>query len=205
MDYYEKLATTIKQYEQLFQKEVTSAYSGFIQENSFNILKEYAALLSKSYQNLVNNNISEHLQSILSDFADKISIACKTTDDSIVEPTKAADPPLELTKKKRRHYTVMDIITILSFLLTLIQFFTSMLDSCHEEVTHKEEMEVITEQRDYIALIYEQLLTILDNTAQAPSPTPSIEPVPPSSPSVPVSAPDGTQEDPDISAGKNEN
>lgn len=112
----------------------------------------------------------------------------------IEEPESTSVAISEDTPRKR--YTVQDVIAVLTLLLTLFQMLTSAIDSKRTEALQQkeiqimeEELRVMEEQRDYVASLCEELLTILDESESTPSPSPTLEPAPPMSDTAEISVP----------------
>lgn len=124
-----------------------------------------------------------------------------TTPEVIEEPECTSTAVSEDIPNKR--FTFQDVIALLSLLLTMLGMLTSAIDSRQAEIRHHQEMQIkeeelrlkekelclMEEQRDYVASVCEQLLTILDDSESTPSPSPTLEPTPPMSDTAEISFP----------------
>lgn len=140
------------------------------------------------------------LSALASSFPDLVIDSYSTSPISKVE----TDTPLVPVDTKKKRPTLQDVVAILSLLIGLLQMLSSAIDSRQAEIRHHQEIQIIEEelrlmeeQRDYVASVCEQLLTILDDSESTPSPSPTLEPTPPRSDTAEISSPLGADAFPD--------
>ncbi len=110
-----------------------------------------------------------------------------------------------------KRFTVQDVIAILSLLFTMLGMLTSAIDSRRTDALQQKELQIMEEelrlmeeQRDHVALLCEELLTILDDSESNPSPAPTPESTPPMSDTAEISVPVESEVAPDTGSASDD-
>ncbi len=144
-------------------------------------------------------NVRIALSSLASSFPDLVIPSDSTSPITKIE----TDVPLVPVDTKKKRFTVQDVASILTLLIGLLQLLSSAIDSRQTEFRHYQEMQIkeeelrlkeeelclMEEQRDHVASVCEQLLTILDESESTPSPAPTLELTPSRSDTAEISVP----------------